>query len=135
MKKIVLFSAIALFLFTLSSCEKEHNVLPLNMNICSCEDAVFNGSLKDVFAVVKYDNHVKSAVLILKVRNCGSVLNVDNSNKQPLHFIPCKESAFPTEYRVEGLKVKISGDYKTCNELDANKYFIIKVSSIQEIKN
>ncbi len=132
MRKFIFFRAIALWIFAATGCEKEHNILPLKMVECNCEEDAFSGLLQDRFAIVKYDNSLKSAVLIGKMRNCGSELNENANDIASLPFLPCEGSVFPSEYKIDGLEVKVSGVYKSCKEWDNHKYFIIKISSIKK---
>ncbi len=127
MKKIILFSVIALFLSAMGGCEKDEKKKKTVYEYYDCEtDRPIYETLESELATIQYGYNDKKMFVII----------LDNSNnKWPL--FPCGNS-LPKEYQKVGLKVKVSGVCRNCTPFTNNPtikiapLFKINITSIKK---
>ncbi len=93
MKRIILFSAIALLLSAMGSCEKEEKAKRVE--------------IKDKLGIVSYNEEIEEWVI---VSSMGA-----NSYDSRILFIPCKETPIPSKYKQENIRVIFSGNTSKCS--------------------
>ncbi len=128
MKKLIVFSVLALLVFETVGCEKkeEEKKTPKEKYFdCETEKSIYK-TLNNESVFVKYSEHYKVFVIMFN----------DPTQTAPRLLVPCGNS-LPKEYQIEGLKVKVSGVCRNCTPIGTPNMriaplFKINISSIKK---
>ncbi len=117
MKKLLLFSAIALLLSATIGCEKEEKEKEI-YGICGNGLNILPDTIENIDAIVMYNSSLSSFAI----------------NLESTYFLPLVpvENSLPKEFHLEKLKVIVSGKCREVKDKNNHYYSTIKISSIKK---